>query len=472
MVLPIEPTSLEACDASLSSTGVVVRSNVTEPMIERDPTTGKLDPKLATKWEATDDTEWTFTLREGVKFQDGSAFDANAAAFAIDRAVNGQLGCDVEGQMFGDPDVEVNAVDATTLTVTTEEPDPVMPLRLSFIELGAPTDAAKKVRTPIGTGPYAIKDWDAGTKISLIRNEDYWGDAPAYKMVEYQWRSEGTVRAAMVTGGEADLAIGLSADDGAGELGEDYPNNETVALRFSGGIAPLDDIRVRRAINYAIDKDGIIDALYKGASEPAAQIVPPGIVGYNTDLKPWEFDLAKAKRLVVEAKADGVPTDDPITIVGRSEQFPKIDQMGEILQEQLSQIGLNSKLKMAETSTGLQYQVRPFIRDEGAIAMIIQHGNQAGDALFSVDPYMTSHGAMSMFGTKEFDAKLQDASTTTGIARQRAYADAFAYEKSDVVQFAFIARMTGVIAKSKQIDYEPNPASGDELRVSEIKPKS
>lgn len=113
---------------------------------------------------------------------------------------------------------------------------------MSFIEIGAPTDADKKIRTPIGTGPYAIKKWDAGQKITLTRNKDYWGEAPAYKRAEYQWRSEGTVRAAMICGDEADLAMSLSADDGAGDMGLEYPNNETVALRFSGDIAPLNRV--------------------------------------------------------------------------------------------------------------------------------------------------------------------------------------------------------------------------------------
>jgi peptide/nickel transport system substrate-binding protein len=125
IVLPIEPTTLEPCDSTLSSTGVVVRSNITEPLIERNPTTGALEPLLATEWEATSDTEWTFTLREGVTFQDGTPFNADAAAFAIDRAVNSSLGCDVEGQMFGDPDLTLEVIDDTTLKVTTEVPDPL-----------------------------------------------------------------------------------------------------------------------------------------------------------------------------------------------------------------------------------------------------------------------------------------------------------------------------------------------------------
>jgi len=472
IVLPIEPTSLEACESTLSSTGIVIRSNVTEPLIERDPTTGELTPLLATEWEATGDREWTFSLREGVTFHDGTPFTAEAVAFAIDRAVNSNLGCDVEGQIFGDPDLQLTVVDASTLVVTTEQPDPVLPLRLSFVEIGAPTDANAKVREPIGTGPYVIAGWDAGVKITLALYDDYWGEAPAYPTAEYQWRSEGTVRAAMVTGNEADLAMSLSADDGAGELGIDYPNNETVALRFSGEIAPLNDIRVRQAINYAIDRTGITDALYAGVSVPADQLVPPGIIGFNDTLEPWSLDLDEAKRLVAEAKTDGVPVDEPITIVARADQFPKIAQMTEVLQEQLGETGLNIQVKVAETSVGLQYQVRPFVLDEGAIAMLVQHGNQAGDASFSVESYMTTSAAMSMFGSPQFDSMLADAATQTGANRQQAYADALAYERENLVQFAYIARMTGMIAKSAAVDYKPNSLSGDELRLAEVTPAS
>ena len=135
VVLGQEPPTLEACESNLTSTGVVVRSNVTEPLIERNPQSGELEPKLATEWKATTDTEWTLKLREGVTFQDGTPFNAEAAAFTIERAVNSKLGCNVEGYVFGDADLAVKAVDATTLTVTTPEPDPILPLRLSFLEV-------------------------------------------------------------------------------------------------------------------------------------------------------------------------------------------------------------------------------------------------------------------------------------------------------------------------------------------------
>ena len=473
VVLGQEPPTLEACESNLTSTGVVVRSNVTEPLIERNPQSGELEPKLATEWKATSDTEWTLKLREGVNFQDGTPFNAEAAAFTIDRAVNSKLGCNVEGYVFGDADLDVKAVDATTLTVTTPEPDPILPLRLSFLEVvPTSTSTTEKVREPIGTGPYKIESWDAGQKISLSSWDGYWGDKPAYAKAEYQWRSESSVRAAMITSGEADIAMGLSPDDNIGDLGVDYPNNETVALRMDANEAPLNDIRIRQAVNYAIDKEGIVNSLYQGKHQVAAQLVPEGIVGHNSGLKGWPFDLEKAKSLVAEAKADGVDTSKQISLVVRSAQFPKITELAQVLQEQLSQAGLNVKLKMLETSQHLTYQVRPFAEDEGAVALMTQHGNQAGDAAFTVDQYMLSTGAQSYFGTPEFDAMIRKADAASGDARQKAFEEIFAYQNDKVVQFAHISHQTGILGKAKSVSYTPNSSSGDELRISEMTPAS
>jgi peptide/nickel transport system substrate-binding protein len=473
VVLAQEPPTLEACESNLTSTGVIMRSNVTEPLVERNPSTGELEPLLATEWKATSDTEWTFKLREGVKFQDGTPFNAAAAAFTIDRAVNSKLGCNVEGYVFGDADLKVNAVDDTTLTVTTAEPDPILPLRLSFLEVvPTSTSTTAKVREPIGTGPYKIEKWDAGQKITLSSWDGYWGDKPAYAKAEYQWRSESSVRAAMITSGEADVAMGLSPDDNVGELGVDYPNNETVALRLEATKAPLNDIRIRQAINYAIDKDGIVGSLYQAKHKAAAQLIPEGIVGHNSGLKAWAFDLEEAKSLVAEAKADGVDTSAQVSLVVRNAQFPKVTELAQVLQEQLTQAGLNVKLKMLETSQQLSYQVRPFADDEGAVALMIQHGNQAGDAAFTVDQYMSSTGAQSYFGTPEFDAMIKKADAASGDERKKDFEEIFAYQNEKVVQFAHISHQTGIIGKSKAVNYSPNSSSGDELRVSEMTPAS
>jgi peptide/nickel transport system substrate-binding protein len=469
VVLQQEPPTLEACEANLTSTGIVVRSNITEPLVERDPNSGDLEPLLATEWEQTSDTEWVFTMREGVTFQDGEKFDAAAAAHSIDRAVNSDLGCNVEGYVFGDEDLGLDVVNDTTLKITTEEPDPILPLKLSFIEIVSPaTSDTEKVREPAGTGPYEIANWSAGNNIQLTQFADYWGDKPEFPNVEYVWRGEATVRAAMITNGEADIATGLSPDDGIGEYGVSYPNNETVAVRFQGNTAPLDDIRIRQAISYAIDKQGIVDALYPNGDQVAAQIIPEGVVGHNPDLEPWPFDPEKAAQLVEEARADGVPVDTEIQLVVRTAQFPKIQEMAEILQGEFAEIGLNVNLQMVETAQHIEFQSAPFVTNQGPIMVLVQHGNQAGDAQFSVDQYFLSDGMQSEFGTDEFDAMLDAARPLSGDEREAAYEEIMNYEVESIVQMAFISHMTGMFGISDRINYTPNSASGDELRISEV----
>jgi peptide/nickel transport system substrate-binding protein len=473
IVLPQEPPTLEPCEASLTATGVVVRSNITEPLLERNPTSGDLEPLLATEWKQTNPTLWTFTLKSGVKFQDGSEFTAEDAVAAIERTANNvELACNVQGYVFGKDKLVLKAVNATTLTVQTPQPDPLLPLRVSFVEM-TPSEisATKKVREPIGTGPYKIAKWDAGQKLTLKTWDGYWGAKPAYTTAEYQWRDEGSVRASMVTNGEADIATNLGADDGAGDLAVDYPNNETTALRFTNDIAPLNDIRVRQAIDLSINRDGIVKSLFGGLGKPASQLIGPGVVGFNESLTPTKYDPAAAKALVAQAKAAGVPVGTQFRLIGRTAQFPKIAETIELIQSALTEAGLNVKIEMMDTSAQLKYQLRPFPPNTGPVALMVMHGNQAGDAAFTVGQYFATDGAQSSGGSKELDGLIEKASALTGDARQTAYADIFAQQNEKLRGYAYIANMAAVLGRSASVDYAPDAATGDEMRLNQIKPK-
>jgi peptide/nickel transport system substrate-binding protein len=470
IVLPEEPPTLEACDASLTGTGVVVRSNITEPLAERNPTTGALEPLLATSWTQTTPTSWTFTLREGVLFSDGTPFDAAAAAHSIDRAVNADIDCHIQGYVFNDS-LETAAPDPTTLVVTSDTPDPILPLRLSFVEMVHPsTDADGKVREPVGTGPFRIAGWEPGTRLTLERNPGYWGTPPAFARAEYQWRSDSSVRAAMVVNGEADIATGIGPEDGAEELGVSFPNNETTALRLQATEPPLDDIRVRRAIGMVIDRDGIISALFEGAGTPAAQLIPDGVIGYNPDLRPEPFDTARAQALMDEVRADGVDLSAPIRFIVRSGLFPRVSEVTQAIQHQLTQLGLNVQIQMMDSAEGLEYQQRPFPEGTGAYILMIQHGNQAGDAAFTVDQYMLSDGYQSSYGLPDFDAAIAAAEALSGPERHAALAELFAREPEEIDQYAYIAHMRGMLARSPRVHYEPDAATGDEMRLAAMTP--
>ena len=471
IVLSQEPPTLEPCESSLTSTGIVVRSNITEPLVERDPNTGDLQPLLATAWRQTSPTQWTFDIRDGITFSNGAPFTAKDAAFSIDRAVNSDLQCNVDGYVFGDEKLTLDAPDDKTLVVGTASPDPILPLRISFVEIvPQTTSTTEKVREPIGTGPYAIDDWEYGQRLLLKRNDTYWGTRPAFGHAEYQWRSEGSVRAAMITNDETDIAVSLGPEDGAGDLGVPFQNNETTALRIQATEAPLNDLRVRQAINHAVNRTGIVKALFRGLGDPASQLIPSGVVGYNENLPLWPHDVEKAKRLVAEARADGVPVDRQIRLIGRTAQFPKIAETIEVLQSEFSEIGLNVKIEMMDTAGQLQYQLRPFPADSGPYLLMIQHGNQAGDAAFTMDQYLLSDGPQAAYGTPEFDRKIRAAEALTGQARQGAFATLFAEEPQEILQMAYIAHMKGILGKSPRVAYTPNSATGDEMRLAEMTP--
>lgn len=469
IVLKEEPPTLEACQGSQNSTGLVTRNNIAEGLTSRDAATGKINPALATAWKQTSEKTWTFTLREGVTFHDGSTFEAEDAAFSIERMLAPELACDVAGQFFGGNDFEATAIDATTLEVTTKVPDPILPLRLAFVGIvPSTTDAAQKVREPIGTGPYAVSVWDAGTKLTLKRFDGYWGEAPDFATAEYMWRSEGTVRAAMVANGEADVAITLAPEDGAGDYGVQYNTNEVTFMRMDAGIAPLNDRRVREAINYALDKEGMLATIFGGQGKLATQLVPEGVVGHNPNLEAWPYDMDRAKALIAEAKADGVPVDQKITIIGRSGFYPKADEAMEVVQNSLIEAGLNVEIQMGDVNTWLQHLLRPLPTDFGPRLLMGMHGNQAGDASFTMRNNLGSKGGQSSYGTAELDALIEAGELASGQKRADAFAQALAYGHDEIARDAMMVQVGALMAISPKVSYEPDSASGDEMRVADM----
>src|SRR3546814_6596482 len=141
----------------------------------------------------------------------------------------------------------------------------------------------------------------------------------------------------MVATGEADIAPSIAVQD-ATDPGTDfsYPNAETTRIRIGTTQAPLNDVRVRKALNLAVDRQAFIGSILSKEVVPASQLVVPTTSGYNADLKPWEYDLDKAKALIEEARADGVPVDQEIRLIGRLNLFPNVTEVLEALTQMWS----------------------------------------------------------------------------------------------------------------------------------------
>jgi len=468
VVLPEQPANLEPCRSIRADIGRVINMNITESLTDINVRSGQVEPHLATSWEQVDDLTWRFKLREGVKFQDGAAFNAEAVVNSINRLMNPKLTCDSRSK-FGDVTLTPTAVDEFTLDVASDIPMPIMPTLMGTVQIVSPNlPFDQEVNEPVGTGPYTLAEADA-EHIVLTRDANYWGDAPAVEKATFVWRSESAIRAAMVATGEADLTPAIAVQDATNpDTDFAYLNSETTRMRIDMQIPPLDDIRVREALNRAIDWDGMGEALFGSQVIRANQLVPPGTVGFNTELQPWTYDPDRARQLIEEARADGVPVDAPITIIGRNGFFPNSSESLEAMQALWSEIGLNITIKELEAADWVRYLDKPFPGDRGPTLFQQQHDNNTGDAGFTVPVMYTTEGQYSTVENADLDALILKAMTATGEERGKLFAEAFRVVHDDIIADVPMYHMIGYVRVGPRIAYEPNLKTNGEVRLSEI----
>ncbi len=471
IILPEEPDIIDPCEASRSTVGRVVKQNVTETLTEIDPNDGSITPRLATSWEQLDEDTWRFQLREGVKFHDGEDFDAEAAAHAIERTLNENMDCEIRIKFFGGVKVTPEVVDAHTLDVTTDPPQPILPTVMGTMTIVSPNSPMdERTRDPIGTGPYRFAGWEPGQRIVLERFDDYWGEQPAVETANYVWRTESAVRAAMVETGEADIALNIAEQDATdSEMDFSYPNSETTRLRITLDEPPFDDIRVRKALNLAIDREALRGSILSEDVVPSTQLVWSSISGYNPDLKPWPSDPEEAQRLLEEARADGVPLDTPITMIGRLALFPGSDEMMEALWAMYQQVGLNVDLQIVEVAQWVDLATKPHAEDRPPMLIEEMHDNNNGDAVFTVYFKYHSDGAQADANDPELDALIERAAAATGDERRKLWQEAFRMIAEEIVPDVQLFHMVGYTRVGPRIDFQPSISTNSELQLSQIR---
>lgn len=430
--MSVEPDTLENWKA-YSTDGHPILRNVQEALLNRDPKTNELIGELATAWEQTDERTWRFTLRQGVTFHNGDPFNAEVAAFGINYTWSEENGFEI--YQFIGPNITATAVDEYTLDVATVEPDPILPARLYF----SPIPNMKQVQErpdslviePIGTGPYSFVEWNRGQYIRITANPNWWGlNSPdaggttTIKDAEFVFRAESAVRAAQVVAGEAQIGRFLAPEDCQTTPNcKSVSSVETIFLRLDTNHVAMKDIRVRQAIAFAVDKQGIADQLF-GGGEAASQLVGPSATGYNADLQPYPYDMDKAKQLVEEAKAAGVPVDAEITVVTREGIYLRNDELAEYVATQLREIGLNAKSEVIEPALyNPEYSknIKDVPETRGWITTN-PHGNEIMDVSATASSYYRCDGGASMYCDPALDEALNKAIPLTGEERGPALA--------------------------------------------------
>lgn len=464
-----EPDTLDPCELTKKNVGMVIRENIVETVTEINQQTGKVDPRLAVSWSAVGDNTWRFKLRPDVKFHDGKPLNAAAFIQAFKRMMDPNLSCSNRVLYFEGMGVDLTAVDDLTVDVKTPEPSPIMPVLMSMVGIESPaTDPKGLVRNPVGTGPYRLVEWASGRSITIERNPDYWGEKPQVGKVTYVFREEPAVRAAMVANGEADISPVIAPQDATNpDTDHSYLNSETVRLRFDIGKPPLDDIRVREAINYAIDRQAMLGTVFSASWQPAKNMVMPTINGYNDAVPFWPYDPDKARALIAEARAAGVPVDNEILLIVNSGS-PGGTEAPTVMIEMLKDIGLNARLQILESAEFYKFFYKPFGEGQPANILFESHDNNSGDAGFTLVGKYASWGGTSKLNDAEVDSAIKRGLAATDPDRSAIFREVF--EKvHDMAVDAVLYHQTTDTRIGPRVTYTPTAATNQELQISQIK---
>ncbi len=371
--------------------------NIFEGLVEFKPGITEIQPCLATSWEMSEDgKEITFHLREGVKFHDGTDFNADAVVFAFARQYDTNHPYYQYGQwpywgwMYGDID-KVEKIDDYTVKVVMKKINASIMTSLAMftVNIVSPANAEKykedAFKNPCGTGPFKFVEWVKADHITLEANEDYWRERAKLDKLIFKVIPDPSARLMALEVGEVQgieyinpvdfdrirankdlvlmsepgMNIGYMAiNTGYGYI--DANNNyardieEEPLVKTPGYYEPLTKKKVRQAINMAIDKQSIVDDLYMGTAIKAKNGMPPFMLGYNDEIVDYPYDPAKAKTLLAEA---GYPDGFEVTLyvmpVSRPYMFdpPKI---GEAIQSYLGAVGIKVNIYQVDWGTYLQ----------------------------------------------------------------------------------------------------------------------
>ena len=218
------------------------------------------------------------------------------------------------------------------------------------------------------------------------------------------FRTDPAVAAAMVAQGEADLAPSIAAVDATNpETDVSYLNSETLYLRLDSAIDPISDMRVRQALNMAIDRDAFIGTLLPEGVVSAVAMVPPTTLGWNPDVQQYPYDPEKATALLEEAKADGVPVDTTLYLIGRSNLFPGVVEVIEAMQQMLQDVGFTVEVQMVEVAQQEELYTKPYKEGRPPQMLAVQHDNSRGDPVFSMYFKYASDGRQSGIADPKVD---------------------------------------------------------------------
>jgi len=401
-----------------AATGVdiVLSYNVTQTLVKFGPN-GELEPLLADSWEVPQADIIRFHLKQGVTFSDGSPWNAEVARLNFDYMARFPGGAaDTEFPSV----TNVEAVDEYTLDIT-HDPEPAIPV---IFTTNARMYSGKQIQEnpgtiatgPIGSGPYVITSFNPTSGMTLEARADYWGKAPTIEAITYKFLPEPGTRLAALQSGEAQLILDLLPDDAKGLSSDQVitgPGIEMYNLRFDMKNPVISDVRVRKAINLAIDRTQLV-ALFSGLADIASgnQLWPSWVTGWY-DEPPIQQDLAQAKALVEEAGAVGQSVGY-LTSIGR---YPLFGEVTDVVASEIEQTGLKVEVNKDPHSQWL-VDYRVLENPPWGIAQGSFGYDSAPDATNNLRKKVMCGGIMSLYCSSTYDDLANQALAETDVAKR------------------------------------------------------
>ncbi|UNK18832.1 glutathione ABC transporter substrate-binding protein [Paenibacillus sp. N3/727] len=356
-----DPPSMDPHMSTDQQTSVMT-THIYDTLLKHDKDL-KIQPSLAESWKAVDDVTWEFKLRQGIKFIDGSVFNAEVVKANIDRMLDPKVASPRAGLV--DMVKEVKVIDENTVQFVTAYPFSPLLAHLAHPGVGMVSaegikqdyekvNAGEKAgaylaQNPAGTGTFKLDNWNPGQEVKLVRNDDHWGEKAKVDSVTFKVVSEDGTRIAELETGYAHVIDPVSPSSISrveGLDGASLNRQASLSLSYIGfnmQKKPFDDVRVRQALSMAINKDEIISGIYEGTGIPAVGPLAPNVNGYDASVKPIEHNMEKAKELMKEA---GLEKGFSTTIW--TNDNPERIKIAEYVQSKLKELNVEVKIEVME----------------------------------------------------------------------------------------------------------------------------
>src|SRR5215510_24274 len=346
----IDPDTLDPVQTTTTTV-----ANVLDYMVETLTfldSKGEVRPMLAESWAASPDgTQYTLKLRKGVTFHDGTPFDAKAVKWNLDRLKDPNVRVPVRAP-FPLKDIEV--VDPATVKITLTRPSAPFVMALSSTTAGIVSPASadqhgneyKNMQHPIGTGPYVFKERKKGESVTITLYDKYWGKKPAYDTVVFRVVPEAATRESLILAGQVDLMVlppiadlpALQKNPAVKVLLA--PSDRTMFISLNNTKPLLSDVRVRQALNYAVDKKAIIENVLFGAADEMDAPMASSLFGY-CKAGTYDYNPAKAKQLLTEA---GVKPGTKIPFIHPTGRYVQDKEASQAVAGYLREVGIEPEL--------------------------------------------------------------------------------------------------------------------------------